>query len=98
MLVFITLPLTPFLFQAFHDMATHDVGDGSGGLDGSIAYELGRAEVRLSEYFLCQLNPDRLCTRILALVSPIPFPISKSTPTNMYRVRLPCLYVSAQVN
>ncbi|KAG5645579.1 hypothetical protein DXG03_005717 [Asterophora parasitica] len=29
---------------AFHDMATHDIADGSGGLDGSIAYELSRAE------------------------------------------------------
>ncbi|KAF9479298.1 L-ascorbate oxidase [Pholiota conissans] len=29
---------------AFHDMATHNVDDGSGGLDGSIVYELGRAE------------------------------------------------------
>ncbi|RDB21102.1 hypothetical protein Hypma_011861 [Hypsizygus marmoreus] len=29
---------------AFHDMSTHNVEDGSGGLDGSIAYELGRAE------------------------------------------------------
>ena len=27
-------------------MATHNVDDGSGGLDGSIVYELGRAEVR----------------------------------------------------
>ncbi|KAF9448021.1 L-ascorbate oxidase [Macrolepiota fuliginosa MF-IS2] len=29
---------------AFHDMATHNVDDGSGGLDGSIVYELGRSE------------------------------------------------------
>jgi len=28
-------------------MITHDVSDGSGGLDGSIAYELGREAVRL---------------------------------------------------
>ena len=26
-------------------MATHNVDDGTGGLDGSIVYELGRAEV-----------------------------------------------------
>ncbi|KDR73635.1 hypothetical protein GALMADRAFT_251405 [Galerina marginata CBS 339.88] len=29
---------------AFHDMATHNVDNGMGGLDGSIAYELDRAE------------------------------------------------------
>ncbi|KAF9014093.1 L-ascorbate oxidase [Cyathus striatus] len=29
---------------AFHDMATHNVDDGTGGLDGSIVYELGRSE------------------------------------------------------
>ncbi|KAF4614474.1 hypothetical protein D9613_002681 [Agrocybe pediades] len=29
---------------AFHDMATHNADDGSGGLDGSLAYELGRPE------------------------------------------------------
>ncbi|KAF5381072.1 hypothetical protein D9615_004174 [Tricholomella constricta] len=29
---------------AFHDMSTHDVTDGSGGLDGSIVYELSREE------------------------------------------------------
>ncbi|KAH0583581.1 Putative L-ascorbate peroxidase 6 [Termitomyces sp. J132] len=29
---------------AFHDMATHDASNGTGGLDGSIAYELDRAE------------------------------------------------------
>ncbi|TFK42304.1 L-ascorbate oxidase [Crucibulum laeve] len=29
---------------AFHDMATHNVDDGTGGLDGSIAYELDRGE------------------------------------------------------
>jgi len=33
--------------QAFHDMATHNVDDGTGGLDGSIVYELGRPEVCL---------------------------------------------------
>ncbi|PPQ63257.1 hypothetical protein CVT24_006782 [Panaeolus cyanescens] len=29
---------------AFHDMATHNVDDGTGGMDGSIVYELGRSE------------------------------------------------------
>jgi len=29
---------------AFHDMSTHNADDGSGGLDGSIAYELDRSE------------------------------------------------------
>lgn len=29
---------------AFHDMATHNVDDGTGGMDGSIVYELGRPE------------------------------------------------------
>ncbi|KAG6843285.1 hypothetical protein H0H93_001540, partial [Arthromyces matolae] len=29
---------------AYHDMSTHDVNDGSGGLDGSIVYELDRPQ------------------------------------------------------
>jgi hypothetical protein len=36
-----------YVCQAFHDMATHDVDNGTGGLDGSLVYELGRAEVSL---------------------------------------------------
>jgi hypothetical protein len=37
--------------QAYHDMATHNIADGSGGLDGSIAFaaEQGRPEVSLSK-------------------------------------------------
>lgn len=31
-------------------MATHNVDDGTGGLDGSIVYELGREEVRAKRY------------------------------------------------
>jgi hypothetical protein len=31
--------------QAYHDSATHNIIDGTGGLDGSIFYELDRAEV-----------------------------------------------------
>ena len=31
--------------QAYHDMATYNVTDGTGGLDGSIQYEQDRAEV-----------------------------------------------------
>lgn len=34
-----------FNLQAFHDMATHNVDDKTGGLDGSIVYELDRPEV-----------------------------------------------------
>ncbi|KAG7087894.1 hypothetical protein E1B28_011941 [Marasmius oreades] len=30
---------------AFHDMATHNVDDGTGGLDGSIIYKFDRPEV-----------------------------------------------------
>ncbi len=33
------------LVQAFHDFATHNVTDGTGGLDASIIYELDRAQV-----------------------------------------------------
>lgn len=33
--------------QAYHDMATHNIEDGTGGLDASIQYEMGRAEVRV---------------------------------------------------
>ena len=31
--------------QAYHDMATHNIADGTGGLDGSIQFEEDRAEV-----------------------------------------------------
>jgi hypothetical protein len=31
--------------QAYHDMATHDIDSGTGGLDASIAYELDRPQV-----------------------------------------------------
>jgi hypothetical protein len=30
----------------YHDMSTHNVDEGTGGLDGSIVFELDRAEVR----------------------------------------------------
>ncbi len=33
--------------QAYHDMATHNVADGTGGLDASIQYEQDRAEVSI---------------------------------------------------
>ncbi|TFK30217.1 L-ascorbate oxidase [Coprinopsis marcescibilis] len=41
-----TLSLVPaeWLRFAFHDMATHNADDGTGGLDGSIVYELDRPE------------------------------------------------------
>ena len=32
--------------QAFHDMATFNAEAGTGGMDGSLVYELDRAEVR----------------------------------------------------
>ena len=32
-------------------MATHSVSDGTDGLDGSLVYELGRSEVRLTFHF-----------------------------------------------
>ena len=32
--------------QAYHDMATHNVEDGTGGLDASIQFEQDRPEVR----------------------------------------------------
>ena len=42
--------ITPVAAQwirlAYHDMATHDVDNGTGGLDGSIAFELDRDQVR----------------------------------------------------
>lgn len=33
------------MLQAFHDMATHNADNGTGGLDGSLVYELDRPEV-----------------------------------------------------
>ena len=37
--------ITSYFPQAYHDMATHNVTDGTGGLDSSILFELDRAEV-----------------------------------------------------
>ena len=34
------------IIQAYHDVATHNVTDGTGGLDASIFYEFNRPEVR----------------------------------------------------
>jgi hypothetical protein len=34
--------------QAYHDMATHDIESGTGGLDASIAFELDRPQVSYS--------------------------------------------------
>jgi hypothetical protein len=34
------------IIQAYHDMSTYDVQTGTGGLDGSIQFELSRPEVR----------------------------------------------------
>lgn len=31
--------------QAYHDMSTHNIEDGTGGLDASIRFETGRPEV-----------------------------------------------------
>lgn len=36
-----------WLRLAYHDVATHDVDSGTGGLDASIAFELDRVEVRI---------------------------------------------------
>ncbi|KAF8891279.1 heme peroxidase [Infundibulicybe gibba] len=41
----VLLRFAEWLRFAFHDMSTHNVNDGTGGLDSSIAYELGRPEV-----------------------------------------------------
>lgn len=35
------------ILQAYHDMATHDISDGTGGMDASIRLELDRPEVCL---------------------------------------------------
>lgn len=44
--------------QAYHDMATHNVDDGTGGLDMSIVYELDRGEVSYSYHvFPFSLRP-----------------------------------------
>ncbi|KAK7039181.1 hypothetical protein VNI00_010085 [Paramarasmius palmivorus] len=40
---------------AYHDMATHNVEDGTGGLDASIRAELGRPEVR----FMLHGSPEK---------------------------------------
>lgn len=46
-LKFMTFQCLRFHMQAYHDMATHNVDDGTGGLDASIFFELDRAEVFL---------------------------------------------------
>jgi len=43
--------------KAYHDMATHNVEDGTGGLDASIRFELDRVEVRrLKKSFISNIN------------------------------------------
>ncbi|KAJ8091184.1 hypothetical protein PM082_004160 [Marasmius tenuissimus] len=39
-----TTTAAQWLRLAYHDMSTHNVDDGTGGLDGSIAYELDRPQ------------------------------------------------------
>ncbi|KAI3619310.1 l-ascorbate oxidase [Moniliophthora roreri] len=46
---------------AYHDMATHNVDDGTGGLDGSIAYELDRPE-NIGSGMLASINDFVLFT------------------------------------
>ena len=53
-------------WQAFHDMATHDIDSGSGGLDGSLVYELDRSAVCLYALNLSP-NSDIYVNRILVL-------------------------------
>ena len=51
--------------KAYHDVATHNIEDGTGGMDASIFYELDRAEVRalatcaLWIHHLCRLAEHR---------------------------------------
>ena len=40
-----TFPVRANSTQAYHDMATHNVADGTGGLDASIRFETDRPEV-----------------------------------------------------
>ena len=35
------------IMKAYHDMATYNIEDGTGGLDASLQYEMGRPEVCL---------------------------------------------------
>lgn len=43
---FCNVILTYAYLKAYHDMATHNIDDGTGGLDASLYYELDRDEVR----------------------------------------------------
>ncbi|KAK7041791.1 hypothetical protein VNI00_009080 [Paramarasmius palmivorus] len=52
---------------AFHDMATHNVNDGTGGLDASIRFELDRAENVGIGMFQTLTDFNRLQTRVSGL-------------------------------
>lgn len=50
--VMLTISCCLIMGQAYHDMATHNVEDGTGGLDASIRFETDRAEVRKATHRL----------------------------------------------
>lgn len=39
------------VIKAYHDMATFNIEDGTGGLDGSIQFEQDRAEVSINQAY-----------------------------------------------
>jgi len=53
------------LRQAYHDMSTHNIEDGTGGMDASIRYELDREEVRQSGSVSREMNYLTCFSRIL---------------------------------
>jgi Peroxidase len=67
-------------------MITHDASTGSGGLDGSIAYELGRAEVCLVLPSSTAIVHRLLFNRTLALGSQTHYQTSRCIPINTYPV------------
>ncbi len=50
------VPYLKYILQAYHDMATHDISDGTGGMDASIRLELDRQEVRLTHVFFLVMH------------------------------------------
>jgi len=79
----------PKIKQAFHDMATHNVDDGTGGMDGSIVYELGRSEV----IFAAHICPRSRVSTYLFSITPRTLEWASTTLEMISRVFLTDLFL-----
>lgn len=75
--------------EAYHDMATHDVSDGSGGMDASIRLELDRPEVRSLCTHLTHVSDSCGLCRIPAVVFRTLLISCRANQIDMHPVSLP---------